>query len=301
MSGYTKNIAVIRGLKKGFSSDGGELSGLVKAERYGTNLKVEISLVNFAPLSGGRYVAAISDGNSICVMEGTSFEGESRVDTGGGFAALICFVNSGVFPVASAVCGNFRHALSGIREEIERQESYGRVVEVNDKQQPEYEDEALAQENYYEYRQSDKDGGLVCEDAQEEKDGQVVREDEKTSGAFKEDGAGGLAHDGYFYDSMKDEIEKVLSTHPREDALESMVENSRWVRINYGENYYVFGVMYDGGTPRYICYGVPTENGGSPPESLSGLASFIPAPDKGGYWVMFQDAATGASVKIEAE
>ena len=33
---------------------------------------------------------------------------------------------------------------------------------------------------------------------------------------------------------MKGEIEKVLSTYPKEDALESTVENSRWVRITYG-------------------------------------------------------------------
>ena len=41
---YTKNIAVIHGIKDGFSSDGGNLSGLVKAERYGRRLTVEASL-----------------------------------------------------------------------------------------------------------------------------------------------------------------------------------------------------------------------------------------------------------------
>ena len=44
MAGYTKNIAVIRGLKSGFSADGGELSGIVKAEKYGMSLKVERDL-----------------------------------------------------------------------------------------------------------------------------------------------------------------------------------------------------------------------------------------------------------------
>ena len=57
---YTKNIAVIHGIKDGFSSDGGNLSGLVKAERYGRRLTVEASLVNFAPLSQGRFVTAIT-------------------------------------------------------------------------------------------------------------------------------------------------------------------------------------------------------------------------------------------------
>ena len=60
--GYTKNIAVIRGIKSGFSADGGELSGLVKAEKYGSSLKIEVSLINFAPLTEGKFTVAVSDG-----------------------------------------------------------------------------------------------------------------------------------------------------------------------------------------------------------------------------------------------
>ena len=56
MGGYTKNIAVIRGLKSGFSADGGDLSGLIKAEKYGSSLKVEVSLINFAPLTDRKSV-----------------------------------------------------------------------------------------------------------------------------------------------------------------------------------------------------------------------------------------------------
>ena len=59
MGGYTKNIAVIKELKSGFSVDGGPLSGIVKAEKYGNNLKVEVSLINFAPVTEGKYVSAV--------------------------------------------------------------------------------------------------------------------------------------------------------------------------------------------------------------------------------------------------
>ena len=68
MSGYTKNIAVIRELKNGFSADGGALTGLVKAEKYGAKLRAEVSLINFAPLTEGRYVTAISDGDRKSVV-----------------------------------------------------------------------------------------------------------------------------------------------------------------------------------------------------------------------------------------
>lgn len=310
MAGFTKNIAVIRGLKGGFSADGGELSGIVKAEKYGASLKVEVSLINFAPLTEGRYITAISDGKHTCILDGLSFEGYSEVDTGAGFAALICFVNGTVSSIASAVCGNFHSAAIGLREEIEKQEQANLLkVPVIKKEEPKteqpYEDEALAQENYYEYEQAYENGGTLRKDSQKEEVGQSAGKDEAASCTVKEDGAGGLTRGECFYETMKGEIEKVLSDFPKEEALESTVENSRWVRINYGDNkYYVFGVIYGGDKPQYICYGVPTNDSRRPPESLAGLASFIPSSPDGtdaGYWIMYQDAATGASVKIAVE
>ena len=292
MGGYSKNIAVIHGLKSGFSVDGGPLSGLVKAEKYGANLRVEVSLINFAPLSQGKYVCAVSDGSNVLVMDGQIFDGASSVDTGDGFAALICFVNDEVAPVASAVCGAFHSATLTLREEIEKQENLKRAT-------IKYDDDALAQENYYEFGQTYKDGGAVRENTQEKKDGHGVPENEAAYSAEKEY-SGGLAHGGNFYARMKDEIEKVLSSYPKEDALENMVENSRWVKIDYGDGkFYVFGVIFGGGQAQYICYGVPSENPESPPPNLEN-SSFIPAYPEGnaGYWVMYQDANTGASIKI---
>ncbi len=301
MGGYTKNIAVIRELKSGFSADGGTLSGLIKCERYGSKLKAEASLINFAPLTEGRYVVAVSDGKKTQILDGTLFEGSSEVDTSAGFAALVCFVNGEVSAIASAVCGNFQSAALGIRAEIEKSEVT--VKQETENTATAYEDEALAQENYYEYEQTDADGGAVREDKKEEKDGHKAVENEAAYCAVEsgEELKGGLAHGKAFYEKMKNEIEGLLSVYPADEGLEGVVENSRWVRITYdGAKFYVFGVIYGGDEPQYICYGVPSKGGDKPPESLAGLASFIPCGD-GGYWVMYQDAATGASVKIEVE
>ena len=297
MSGYTKNIAVIRELKGGFSMDGGPLSGLVKAERYGNNLRVEVSLINFAPLSQGKYVCAVSDGKDICVMDELIFDGASGVDTSEGFAALICFVNEEVSPVASAVCGSFHSAILGMREEIERQENARRnTAEIK------YEDEALAQVNYYEYGQTYKDGGAVCEDKEEKEGGSYVSQNEADNDA-DEKLSGGLFRGGSFYSKMKDEIEKVLASYPREENHEETVEKSRWVMMDYGDGkHYVFGIIFGGGEAQYICYGVPSDNPENPPHGLEN-SSFIPTYSEGncGYWVMYQDAKTGASIKITAQ
>ncbi|MDE6613142.1 MAG: hypothetical protein K2K28_01120, partial [Clostridia bacterium] len=240
-----------------------------------------------------------------------------------------CFVNGEVSPVASAVCGNFRSAALGIKAEIEKAELL--TSETQTKTAPAeapYEDEALAQENYYEFEQIDTDGDAVREDKEKKEDGRKSCEDEAAVGSVevgkrvkdapkskktrtekKDEAKGGLAHGMCFYERMKGEIEGLLSAYPADVTLETMVENSRWVQIAYGDGkFYVFGIIYgDDGSqndiPQYICYGVPTKQGKRPPESLEGLASFIPSDPSanGGYWVMYQDAFTGASVKINLE
>lgn len=319
---YTKNIAVIHGIKDGFSSDGGNLSGLVKAEHYGRRLTVEASFVNFAPLSEGRFVTAITDGKSTLIVENGFYDGESEVNTDGGFAALVCFINGGVYPVATAICGNYRDVALGIKAEVERQEnlkaeqkkgSTAAAETVNSAPEfpPVYEDEAIAKENYYEFENYESDGTLRADTAQE-KGGQESLQNETSAGSFqgKEsgvneenaayDGVNGLAG-GDFYSRTKGEIERLLAGYPKAESLSALIENSDWVKISYGDNlFYVFGVIYSGGKAEYICYGVPAVNGDRPPESMKELASFIPAPDGGfaGFWVMYQDAKTGATLKV---
>ncbi len=328
--GYTKNIAVIKGIKDGFSVDGGALSGLVKAEKYGAKLRVEVSLINFAPLTEGKYVCALSDGKSTVVVEDGEFEGQSDVNTENGFAALICYVKGQVFPIASAVCGNNHDITLKLKAEVEREENLKAAqTAVSEKAaknesaaQQEYEDEAIAEVNYYEYAEAFKDGGALRADKNEKEDGEKACGDEAAFSAVKEreNGVKGgesatysggndkfskkspIVEGGIFYERMKDEIDSILSKYPSEQPLNDMIEDSKWVKISYGEGgYYVFGVLYSGGKPKYMCYGVPTKQSSVPPQSMEGLASFLPASpedSESGYWVMYQDAETGASVKI---
>lgn len=333
--GYTKNIAVIREIKKGFSADGGELSGLVKAEKYGAKLRVEVSLINFAPLTEGAYVMAISDGAHTKVVENGEFEGECDVDTANGFAALICYIKGQVFPVASAVCGNFHDVALGLKAEIEREENLKTTgaeakpekvkEEINEEKKPVYEDEAIAEVNYYEYAEAFKDGGAVRTHKEEEESGGKVCGNEAAFSTVEKGESGvkdaetqtysggngnfkkfsPMVEGGLFYERMADEIDDILKKYPKETPLEEMIEDSKWVKISYGEGgFYVFGVLYSGGKPKYICYGVPAENTETPPESMEGMASFLPASadktDKG-FWVMYQDAETGASLRVDLE
>ena len=275
MAGYTKNIAVIKGVAGGFSADGGALSGLVRAEKFGGYLRVSVTLINFAPLSGGRYVVAVTDGASSEVFEAGGGELASKVDTSSGFAAAVCFVNGGVKPVAAAVCGDMAWAVPLAVRAAEAAETPAKG----------YEDEALAEDNYYEYGDNSENEGTICLDEQQKEQKSCV--DEADSGVRKEQKAA-------FFTRLGGEIEKLFSVWPREEELERTVRGSRWVRITYGRRFYVFGVIEEDGAPACICYGVP---GKTCPDTLKGLAGYIPA-GQGGYWVMYQSADDGSTIKV---
>ena len=169
MAGYTKNIAVIKELKSGFSADGSPLTGIIKAERYGSVLGIEVTFVNFAPLSEGRYVTAVTDGCTTLIVEDCFFVGVSELDTGKGFAALVCYVNGAVSPVASAVCGNFHAETLILKREVEKAENLrpsddGAAMADERKDSVPYEDEAIAEVNYYEFAQSDESGDALFQD-----------------------------------------------------------------------------------------------------------------------------------------
>lgn len=303
---YTKNVAVIREIKEGFSAGAGGLSGIIKAEKYSALLKIEVNLINFAPLSEGRYVAAVTDGRKTELVENCLFEGKSELDTSAGFAAAVFFVNGGVQLIASAVCGNFQAEVFGLKAEVEKAENVRADSLPSGEESPpesaktsappeKYEDEAIAEVNYYELAQSDESRGAVREDEEKEKNGSKPPEDEEDFGALEE----GLAR-GNFYAKVKPEAERVLSSYPRCEELERAVEGSRFAKIDYGNGrFYIFGVIYSRGEPKYLCYGLPAQSSENPPESLRGISSFLPvkSPWGEGFWMTYQDAGTGAPVE----
>lgn len=317
MSGYVKKIAVVKQIKSGFSADGGNLSGLVKAETYAGFLKVEVSLINFAPLTEGRYVLGISDGLNFVTFEGLSYEGEEAINLSSGFAFLVCFCHNGVAPIASAACGQMACALPDLKEEMTKRENASPAKDG--KNGAAYDDEAITEVNYFENayeggpalraaETQKEDGSAGGKDEAAARAGEIEEECGLKETAAKEKGdkkerwtKGGLSG-GDFYSRMEGEIKRIFSTYPKEAALEKAMEGSRFVKIAYGEDkYYVFGVLTVEGKPRYVCYGVPAKSAENPPPSLKGCASYIPVEGEngvGGYWMTYQDAATGVSIQI---
>ncbi|MBQ8792320.1 MAG: hypothetical protein IJZ62_01745, partial [Clostridia bacterium] len=106
-----------------------------------------------------------------------------------------------------------------------------------------------------------------------------------------------------FYNEIKNQIDDLFENNPEEGYLQNLIPNSKWVKVKVdGEgNFYVLGLIYENEQLKYICYGVPGVYQEVPPRQLSGYPVWFALdeenPNNFGYWLSYQDADTGESVK----
>ncbi len=107
-----------------------------------------------------------------------------------------------------------------------------------------------------------------------------------------------------FYNMIASQLNELFDKYPREENLENLVENSKWVRIKYDDNdkFYVVGLIYFDNDVKYICYGVPGDYTSEPPRELREYSQWLPTdtmqPYTKGFWVMYQDADSGENIII---
>ncbi len=107
-----------------------------------------------------------------------------------------------------------------------------------------------------------------------------------------------------FFEMISEQLDELFAKYPSEPNLEKVVPNSKWVKVNYegGGREYVIGLIYELETLKYVAYGVPAKRTDSIPDSLDEYSQWLPLdsknPDGEGYFVMFQDAVTGDSLKM---
>lgn len=110
-----------------------------------------------------------------------------------------------------------------------------------------------------------------------------------------------------FYDEIREQVEKLFSENDAEEYLQKMIPDSKWIKVEYEESgdYYVLGLIYEDEELKYVCYGVPGIYQKNPPKQLSGYPVWFPL-DKDrregfGYWLTYQDAQSGQSVRAIVE
>ena len=374
---FIKKMCVLRQMRSGFSGDGKQVGGVVKAEQYGKSLSVEVSVVGFAPLSAGEYYAIVADPYDrveLLPLRGKSlFNLISELDVSEGFCAVICLVKNGITPLAYGVSGNrqydfdklvrsvpatpdkgdFRIAVTQAYSASEpRREETGEILHESQSgqtvpsyegdvsasfnaaenegrrpthQSADYNDETIAENNYYYKAQSETQNFQNNRDAMEENDferKQTVERNENAGAANENEtkeknareqtanneNAENVRHpfngrSEAYYRSVKDEIEELFNKYEADDTLSGAFPFSKWVKVKEADKAeYLIGVIYEEAAPLYICYAFPAKNKDEPPEDIAETCAFVPLSpfeNADGCFVIFQSAATGECVKLK--
>ncbi len=170
-----------------------------------------------------------------------------------------------------------------------------------------YNDEEVATENYYEEKENEREQPTKAwQNAQVESANQTAATQSGSNPEKNGDAAGvraafNDAPDGYYL-SVKREMDDLFAAYPQDTTLEGAFSHSEWVRIRGTEKapQYLVGALYQEGKVRYLCYALAAEDKDNPPEEIKNVCTFVPtSPFLGaqGFFVIFQNAATGECVK----
>ena len=104
----------------------------------------------------------------------------------------------------------------------------------------------------------------------------------------------------HFYRSVRGKLSEIMTANPREEKLEALIPDSKWVRVYYDKGeYYVVGILTEDGEVTFLAYGVPGVKRVKPPKEAEELCDFVEVESSlgDGYWIMFQNAKNGEIVK----
>lgn len=106
-----------------------------------------------------------------------------------------------------------------------------------------------------------------------------------------------------FFSKVENQVNLLLSTNQADELLEKIIPDSKFCRVQNGDKYYVFGVIYQQGEVKCICYGIPAEYSTVPPKEIDGLCQWLPLDANNyqgsGYWMTYQDALSGDNIVVE--
>ena len=123
--------------------------------------------------------------------------------------------------------------------------------------------------------------------------GSVNSDDKKEATVF----FGGIEFSGNnFYQAVKSQLDEMFVCYPIESRLTERLPNSKWIRVDCEDEYYVVGLIYELDEVIYVCYGIPGTDKVLPPDEISDVAQYVDIDEDGGVWMIFQDAKTGKCI-----
>ena len=272
--------------------------------------RLGLALVNLENRQDGEYFLLF--GKKILKIENLS--GQDFFDVysneSDSLVAIIFYDKKTVLPVAT---GSFSLQKINLEEIINYAKKHFKICDQTEKktvvfQDENYNDEAIADTNYYEFETVEKRGNDINERAVDNKKlnySQNSTQKEEKEEFFIADEPISASNSQFeqeqtdFYSKIKVEIENLFKNYPKEENLCNMVEDSKWVKIGDGEKHYAVGLIFKNSQPEYICYGLP--GCFSKRQERRTFSFFIPISPfdlKGeGYWVSFQSAKNGKCIE----
>lgn len=317
---FVKKMCVLKQMRSGYSQDGNPLSGIVKIEGGRGRIFTQVSLINFAPLTEGNYCLVLTSRKGevfSCPLSHTGGRSEAsdEIDLSMGFLAVVCYVDSREYaPIAFGVCGENVYEIGSLLYRLFTLKKDTQVKEVSYPKQEEnppiynkvednsvksdelneeaseksdeagevYDDEAIADENYYAFSSTgEKEDNLLSNS--------VLR-------AFK------ICGGDTYYQSVRSELDEIFNLNPRDESLLSVFPHSLWAQLSEGEEKgNLVGVIFEQLTVRYVCFAKKKKEGESAPKN----SCFVPCSffegETDGYFVTFRDADTGAYATLGKE
>ena len=324
---YYKKIVVLKETESGFSSTSKEVSGIIRLEEENGVLSLYSSLINLKGISQGEYRLYLSfDNGKLLVFplekNPKSYKTiiENLFSLPEKVAIGLVFINSDLpLLIAFGRTDGFDFDKISLRKLIaekcllekkerqkEQEKEQEKEAEVKAKSYVpipvEYNDEAVATENYYELEKNDNECICSQTDLQHDCCQEETQERTQIGFAFQDEKNDDFSKEMPYYLTAKKELDELFDKFPLDDSLTRYFPDSKWVKIFYSaEKYYLVGLVKENNIPKYICYGVPDKYSEKAPNALDGVCSFIPNSlfdlQGDGYWMIFQDAITGNCIK----
>lgn len=327
MAFYKKTI-LLKEEAEGFSKNGKKVSGVVNIFYEDGKLWLGATFLNLKDLTDGEYFFKMATesfcsgkdlGRSVYSVEAEfPSDGKIRINPENFTCDFVLFYKNSAGIKAVAFADGLKKYSAAYYEKLFEpkagffeDDGYSEKNDKTESRKTLYDDEKIAEENYYEFEESEKitgeDRGKEehgAEDAAFEKaDERKAAEKDIEADVDEDEGDYFETESGKFFESVKGDIEAAFDLYETDEYLTDVIPDSKFVKVT-GNKEFSFGVIREAGEPKYVCYGIKGEYSKDPPDKLKGIASFVPKSiydDSGdGYWVIFQDAKTGKCVRTDA-
>ncbi len=195
---------------------------------------------------------------------------------------------------------NFTTVLACDKSALLNIDDFEKIINKNfiiNKDEYVYDDEQIADTNYYATK------GVFDENESIKSQNLLPKEEEKDRGLPFNNETFNNSSENYFL-TVENKVNSLLLNNKTNVFLTNLYKNSRFVDVEYSKNnFYSFGVIYNNLVFKkalYVCY-VVLGNYNNVPKGFENVSKFIPLnsclPYDDGYYIIFQDAITGKTIK----